>query len=91
MSDKHKRNTDVMHRSPRCGARTRNGTPCRAPAVNGKKRCRMHGGAHGSGAPKRNKNALKHGGHTRLAREDRRARRSMIAGAAKLLIELGYD
>jgi len=29
--------------APRCGAKTRNGTPCRAPAMaNG--RCRMHGG-----------------------------------------------
>lgn len=29
--------------SPRCGAKTRKGTPCRAPAMaNG--RCRMHGG-----------------------------------------------
>ena len=30
--------------SPRCGARTRSGNPCRSPAMpNG--RCRMHGGA----------------------------------------------
>ena len=29
--------------APRCGARTRKGTPCKAPAMaNG--RCRMHGG-----------------------------------------------
>ena len=29
--------------APRCGAKTRNGTPCKAPAMaNG--RCRMHGG-----------------------------------------------
>jgi hypothetical protein len=30
-------------------------------AVHGKKRCRMHGGASGSGAPKANRNARKHG------------------------------
>ena len=30
---------------PKCGAKTRKGTPCKAPAVPGKKRCRMHGGA----------------------------------------------
>jgi hypothetical protein len=36
---------------PRCGARTRSGQPCRSPAVNGKARCRMHGGAKGSGGP----------------------------------------
>ncbi|WP_423228900.1 hypothetical protein [Sphingomonas jatrophae] len=29
--------------------------------MRGKKRCRMHGGARGSGAPKGNSNALKHG------------------------------
>ena len=48
----HKRNTAPMLASPRCGARTRSGAPCRAPAVAGKKRCRMHGGAKGSGAPR---------------------------------------
>jgi uncharacterized protein YjcR len=48
-----------MHRSPRCGARTRKGKPCQSPAMpNG--RCRMHGGPS-PGAPKGNKNALKHG------------------------------
>jgi len=30
--------------APRCGARTRAGCPCRAPAIHGKLRCRMHGG-----------------------------------------------
>jgi hypothetical protein len=30
--------------APRCGARTRAGRPCRAPAIHGKLRCRMHGG-----------------------------------------------
>ena len=40
------------HAAPRCGARTRAGTPCKAPAVRGRKRCRMHGGARGSGAPR---------------------------------------
>ena len=32
-----------LSNAPRCGAKTRKGTPCRAPAMkNG--RCRMHGG-----------------------------------------------
>jgi hypothetical protein len=30
--------------APRCGARTRSGCPCGAPAIRGKLRCRMHGG-----------------------------------------------
>ena len=29
---------------PRCGAKTRAGTPCQARVVPGKRRCRMHGG-----------------------------------------------
>jgi len=33
---------------------------CRSPAVRGKKRCRMHGGAPGSGPPRGNRNARKH-------------------------------
>src|SRR6516164_2281463 len=40
----HRRNTGPMLASPRCGARTRSGEPCRAPAVRGKKVCRKHGG-----------------------------------------------
>jgi hypothetical protein len=39
-----------MHLSPRCGAKTRSGSPCRSAAMpNG--RCRMHGGAS-PGAPR---------------------------------------
>ena len=30
--------------APRCGAKTRAGCPCQAPAIHGKRRCRMHGG-----------------------------------------------
>jgi hypothetical protein len=30
--------------APRCGARTRSGCPCQAPAIRGGLRCRMHGG-----------------------------------------------
>jgi len=78
----HRRNTGPMLASPRCGARTRSGQPCRAPAVNGKKRCRMHGGAPGSGAPRGNQNALKHGRYTRKAiarrRKQRRREREII-------------
>lgn len=53
-----------MLQSLRCGAKTRKGTPCMAPAVQGVARCRMHGGAKGSGAPLGNQNAFKHGAHT---------------------------
>ncbi len=42
-SAKRRGNPD-LHLAPRCGAKTRAGCPCRAPAVHGKQRCRMHGG-----------------------------------------------
>jgi hypothetical protein len=45
----------------KCHARTRRQTLCEKPPINGKKRCIMHGGAEGSGAPKGNINARKHG------------------------------
>lgn len=53
-----------MMQSPRCGAKTRAGGACRAPAIAGKRRCRMHGGAVGSGGQRGNQNALKAGLHT---------------------------
>lgn len=78
----------AMHLSPRCGARTRQGTACRAPAVQGKRRCRMHGGAAGSGAPKGNQNALKHGHYTCEARDERQWLRDLMTDARKTLEEL---
>nr|WP_284270898.1 HGGxSTG domain-containing protein [Bradyrhizobium iriomotense] len=77
-----------MLASPRCGARTRCGGACRAPAVPGKSRCRMHGSAPGSGAPKRNRNARKHGLFTRAAMAERRQVRALLDDARKLLREL---
>lgn len=61
----------AFNNAPRCGARTKtnNGQPCRCPAVRGKSRCRIHGGAKGSGAPKGNHNALKHGANTMEAKK----------------------
>ena len=71
-----------MQRSPRCGARTRQGSPCQSPAVKGRRRCRMHGGAAGSGAPAGNRNALKHGRYTRELIEFRRAVRKLLRESA---------
>lgn len=64
--------------SPRCGAKTRKHTACLSPAVNGKNRCRMHGGAKGSGAPAGNQNALKHGFYTSEAIVKKREVRALI-------------
>ncbi len=70
MTTNHPRNTGPMLSSRRCGAKTRSGKPCMSPAVRGRRRCRMHGGAPGSGAPRGNQNALKHGMYTREALEE---------------------
>ena len=84
MSGDHLRNTGPMLASLRCGARTRTGGSCRSPAVGGKKRCRMHGGAAGSGAPRGNQNALKHGLFTKDAIAERKQVRAVIDQARKL-------
>jgi hypothetical protein len=84
----HLRNTGPMLVSPRCGAKTRLGGSCQSPAVHGKRRCRMHGGAHGSGAPKQNKNALKHGLFTRRAIAQRKEVQALLGQTRKLLQDI---
>ncbi|PKN07133.1 MAG: hypothetical protein CVU73_14520 [Deltaproteobacteria bacterium HGW-Deltaproteobacteria-8] len=61
-----------------CGARTRSGRPCRNPPVTNKVRCRMHGGAHGSGAQPGNTNALKHGRYSAEAAFERHGFRELM-------------
>jgi hypothetical protein len=87
MSD-HARDTTPMLASPRCFAKTRSGRPCRAPAVHGKRRCRLHGGAEGSGAPKRNRNARTHGRFTRRAIAERKQMTVLLREALKVLREM---
>ena len=84
----HIRNTGSMLASPRCGPKTRSGGACRSPSVYGKKRCRMHGGAPGSGAPKANQNARKHGLFTRDAIVERRQIQALLGEARRLLEEM---
>jgi hypothetical protein len=63
MTDNPIRST--VSRPNRCGARTRSGAPCKSAPVTGRRRCRMHGGADGSGAPRGSKNGnYKHGRYT---------------------------
>ena len=65
-----------MHLSKRCGAQTRSGSQCRSPSMpNG--RCRMHGG-RSPGAPKGNKNALKHGNYSAQGVAERRQVSALI-------------
>jgi hypothetical protein len=84
MSD-HARNTGPMLASPRCDAKTRTSGSCRSPAVRGKSRCRMHGGAPGSGAPRGNQNACRHGLFTGEAIAERKQIQALLGEAQKLL------
>src|SRR2546423_1965850 len=77
-----------MHGATRCGAKTRRGTACQSPAVRGKRRCRMHGGAPGSGAPRGNENALKDGLYRKTAIEERTELRALIRRSHKLLQDI---
>ncbi len=70
--------------SPRCGAKTRKGTPCKSPAMaNG--RCRMHGGKS-TGAPKGNQNALKHGFYTKQSTAERKYIKDLLKQSQDMLI-----
>jgi glucans biosynthesis protein len=69
--------------SPRCGAKTRKGMPCQCPAMpNG--RCRIHGGVS-PGAPKGNRNALKHGLYSAEAVANRRKVGALLRTARELV------
>ncbi|TQK01091.1 hypothetical protein FBX97_5601 [Herbaspirillum sp. SJZ107] len=73
--------------SPRCGAKTRSGMPCRTATVRGKKRCRMHGG-NSPGAPRGNQNALKSGAYTSAAKAQRRDARVVLKRLRELIAEI---
>jgi uncharacterized protein YjcR len=48
----------------------------------------MHGGAPGSGAPRGNKNALKHGLYTRHAIDERRQQQDLLRESRRLIREI---
>jgi hypothetical protein len=87
MTNNPVQSSSPMHQSLRCGARTRSGSgsPCRSPAVKGKRRCRMHGGAEGSGAPRGNRNALKHGLRSAEVLMLQRQVRELLRGTRELI------
>jgi hypothetical protein len=67
-----------LSQAPRCGARTRAGTPCQCPAIRGRARCRIHGG-RSPGAPRGARNGNYKDGHwTVEATEERRWVREML-------------
>ena len=77
-----------IHLSPRCGAKTRKGSSCCAPAMpNG--RCRMHGGSS-PGAPKGTANGMfKHGRYTNEAIAARRELSAWIREMRQAASDLG--
>ena len=76
-----------MHAAPRCGAKTRRGTPCKAPAMrNG--RCRMHGGKL-PGAPRGNRHAWKHGRYSGEAIQRRREVAALVREMRSMVRQLG--
>jgi hypothetical protein len=92
MTDDPMRQADIERRlanlakAPRCGAKTRAGHPCGQAAVAGRVRCRMHGGAKGSGGPRGNHNGnFKHGLWTRESLEMRKRTRAKVREIRALL------
>ena len=72
--------------APRCGARTRRGSSRQSPTVRGRTRCRLHGGAKGSGAPSGSRNGnYRHGQGTRAAIAERKALRALLSQSSELL------
>ena len=85
------RSDDQAHAFPRCGAKTRgvrDGKSCQSYPVAGRRRCRMHGGAPGTGAPLGNRNAGKHGLRSREFVELRSEVMRILRTARKLLAKL---
>jgi hypothetical protein len=69
----------------RCGARTRAGAPCRLAPGSERRRCRMHGGADGSGAPTGARNGnYKHGRCTKEVAATRQWLREAIHSLREL-------
>jgi hypothetical protein len=71
-----------------CGAMTREGKPCTEPPFRGSRRCRIHGGAPGSGAPQGNQNALKHGLYTKEAIVERKEAKAVLLESLRFFDQL---
>jgi hypothetical protein len=70
--EKRRQQPVQFQKARQCGARTRSGKPCRSPATK-KGRCRLHGGASGSGGPSgRGNGQYRHGERTKAAIAEQR-------------------
>src|SRR6266481_7101842 len=70
--EKRRQQPVQFQKARQCGARTKSGKPCRSPATK-KGRCRLHGGASGSGGPPGKRNGqYRHGERTKAAIAEQR-------------------
>jgi hypothetical protein len=83
MNQRVRGHLENMRGAPRCGAKTRAGSACQSPAINGRKRCRLHGGLS-PGAPRGPRNGnYRDGSWTLEALEERQWLRSLVSTFAK--------
>ncbi len=74
---------------PRCQAVTKTtNRRCKNPAMKGRKVCCVHAGLYKPGAPKGNKNSLKHGMYSAEAIADRKTAQELLNESAELLDEI---
>ena len=87
-----KSTVNPMHRAnaaPRCAARSkRAGEPCMAPAVRGKRVCRMHG-AHGGAPEGKAHGSYRHGRFTCKAMAGRRSLAELLAAVRQTIAAIG--
>jgi hypothetical protein len=70
--------------APRCGAKTRGGSACQRASTRGKLRCRLHGGAPGSGAPSGERNGrYKDGTYSKASIAERRWAKHLVRTLTK--------
>jgi hypothetical protein len=73
-----------FQKARQCGARTKSGKPCRSPATK-KGRCRLHGGASGSGGPPGERNGqYRHGERTKTAIAERQKLSALLKKCSAL-------
>ncbi len=66
----HPMGIEHMQAAPRCGARNRQGKPCKKAAMRGRCRCRLHGGVVGRKTPEGiERSRLAHLKHGRCCRD----------------------
>jgi hypothetical protein len=74
--------------APRCGAKTRRGTPCKCPAMRNRRRCRLRGGKSmgpktAEGIERIRRAVTKYGRYTKSAQESTRRVRGALREALR--------